>query len=78
VAPVQANPGSPSTSAADFLRNYINPVGAKDALIQQRLSEVDKAEKSVGVTYQPPSTLPIGGTPAQIERTARALGWSGQ
>jgi hypothetical protein len=70
--------GFVQSSAADFLRNYINPPGATDAVRRQRMDDVDNAEKRLGVKYQLPSILATGGDPAQAAAVARALGWRGQ
>jgi hypothetical protein len=70
--------GFVSTPAAEFLRNYINPPGATDEVKIQRMTDVDKAEKQLGMAPLLPSLLATLGSPAQVEAVARVLGWSGQ
>jgi hypothetical protein len=70
--------GFVATPAAEFLRNYINPPGATDAIREQRLADVDRAEKQAGIPYQLPSVLATAGDKSQVEKVARALGWTGQ
>jgi len=70
--------GFVGTPAAEYLRNYLNPPGATDAVRDQRGQNVENVEKQLGIPHQLPSIFATAGDPAQVEAVARALGWRGQ
>jgi hypothetical protein len=72
--------GFASTSAALYLRNYINPPGATSLVRQQRNSDVENAEVKLGYPRQLAfifATAPDINH-LQQESVASLLGWTGQ